>query len=166
MEDFGADNRPSWDHLFLDESYNISKRSRDPSTKVGAVIASRDNQIVSRGYNGFPRGVENTKARWTTRPDKYNFIVHAERNAIYNAARQGRSTDGCTMYLFYNCCPCEQCTLAVIQAGITELVLGTVPFAGLGNGKWYDVGGDSVIMLKEAEINIRQVTDWKVKQTG
>jgi dCMP deaminase len=159
-EDFGQDNRISWDHYFLNMSYNISRKSRDPSTQVGAVIVAPDNQVVSQGYNGFPRGVENTEARWTIRPDKYNFIVHAERNAIYNAARQGKATEGCTMYLFYNCCPCEQCTLAVIQAGITEVVLGTSPFPGVGKGQWYDTDGDSPTMLNESKVNIRQVTDW------
>lgn len=162
MEDFGAEGRKSWDHLWLDEAYNVSKRSRDPSTKVGVVIVDKDNQVVSKGYNGFPRGVENTEERWTTRPTKYNFIVHAERNAIYNATRQGRSTDGCTMYSFYSCPPCEQCTLAVIQAGIKEFVMGTVPFRGAGKGEWYETDGDSPVMLTESGIVMRKVDDWEI----
>lgn len=161
-EEFNEDNRISWDHYFLDLAYAISKRSRDPSTKVGVVIVAPDNQIVSQGYNGFPRGVHNTEERWTTRPEKYNFIVHAERNAIYNAVRQGRSTDGCTMYGFYACPPCEQCTLAVIQSGIKEFVMGTVPFPGVGKGNWYDTDGDSPAMLTESGIVMRYVDDWVI----
>lgn len=160
-EDFGATDRPDWDTIFLNLSYEIAKKSRDPSTKCGAVITTADNQIVSLGYNGFPRGVENTEHRWTTRPDKYDYVVHSERNAILNAAREGRSTKGCRMYLFYHIVPCAQCTIDLIQSGITEFVMGTFPFPGVGNGTHYNTEGASPDMLREAGVIVREVATWK-----
>lgn len=151
-----------WDEFFLDMAYKASLKSRDPSTKVGAVIVTQDNLIVSIGYNGFPRGVENTEERWNTRPEKYDYVVHAERNAILNAAREGRATNGCKMYLIYSCAPCAQCTLSVIQAGISELIVGSDPFPGVGNGKFYDTSSASVKMLEEAGISITIKENWSL----
>lgn len=158
--DYRAEFQLSWDHLFLNFALEVSRRSRDPSTQVGAVIATDDNLIISVGYNGFPRGVHNTKERWETRPDKYDYVVHAERNAILNAARIGRATEGCKMYLVYEKPPCTQCMLDVINAGIAELVLGPVPFGGVGNGKHYDTDGAGYLMLQESGILVTRVTDW------
>lgn len=86
LEEFGEQDRLDWDTFYMDMCWNISKKSRDPSTKVGAVIVSMDNNIVSVGYNGFPRGVNNTEERWTTRPDKYDYVVHTERKQPNPAA--------------------------------------------------------------------------------
>lgn len=152
-----------WDEFFMDMAWAVAQKSRDPSTKVGCVIATHDNQVVSVGYNGFPRGVENYEERWTTRPDKYDYVVHAERNAILNAAREGRSTKGCKMYLYYNVPPCAQCTLSVIQSGINELILGPVDFPGVGNGTHYDTNNASPTMLQEAGVRIRRFLNWRPK---
>lgn len=150
-----------WELVFLDMSYRIAQRSRDPSTKCGAVIATRDNQFVSWGYNGFPRGVTNFVSRWTERPVKYDYIVHSERNAVLNAVREGRSTKDCVMYLFYSTVPCEQCTLDVIQSGITKIVMGSVEFPGVGNGEFYDTESAAREMLREAGVELVYRQDWK-----
>ena len=94
-------------------------RSSDPSTKVGSVIVSPDNSIVSTGYNGFPRGYDDTNEEWNDRPLKYKLVIHAEANAIFNAGKHGKSTEGCKIYLPWF--PCMECAKAIVQAGITEV---------------------------------------------
>lgn len=114
-----------WDTYFIDIADAVRRKSKDTSTQVGAVIVGHDKQIVSTGFNGFPRGIDETDpARWE-RPIKYQYVEHAERNAIYNAARTGVSLTGCTLYLVGMgppCVPCTECAKAVIQSGITRVV--------------------------------------------
>lgn len=93
-----------------------SRRSKDPSTQVGAVLVSPDNEHHFIGYNGFARGVEETPQRWE-RPTKYKFVVHAEQNAIN---RKLCCVKGWTCYT--TCRPCERCASSLINAGITKVV--------------------------------------------
>ena len=74
-----------WDGRFLDIAREISTWSKDPSRKIGA-IAVRDRKILATGYNGFPKGIEDTPCRLNIREIKYQYVVHAEMNCIYNAA--------------------------------------------------------------------------------
>ena len=115
----------TWDEYMLEIADAVRAKSKDKNTKVGAVIVGPDNQIVSTGFNGFPRGIdENISYRWT-KPIKYSYVEHAERNAIYNAARHGIALRGCTMYLIGfgpPNVPCVDCARAVIQSGITRVV--------------------------------------------
>ena len=103
----------------LEEATNISLQSNDPVTKVGCVF-SRNGVVISDGYNAFPRGVHETNDRWQ-RPNKYLWVEHAERNAIYKAARMGISLDGsvaaCTLF------PCADCARAMIQVGVKKLIV-------------------------------------------
>lgn len=107
------------DRKFLKQAYAYAaERSPDPSTQNGAILVLGFN-VVARGANRFPRGIEVTAER-LERPLKYSFICHAERDAIYDAARRGVSTEGLTMY-----CPwyaCADCARAIIQAGIAEVI--------------------------------------------
>ena len=117
--------QPIWDNYFLEIADVVRRKSKDISTKCGAVIVGRDKQIVSTGFNGFPRGIDETDPKRWTRPLKYQFVEHAERNAIYNAARFGIALDGCTLYLFGMgppTSPCIECAKAVIQSGIVRVV--------------------------------------------
>jgi dCMP deaminase len=94
--------------------------SKDESTKVGCLILDPETyQVLSTGYNGFPRKVEETEER-KVRPEKYFWVEHAERNAIYAAAKHGIKLDGATAYctLF----PCAECARAMIQAGIKKII--------------------------------------------
>jgi dCMP deaminase len=104
---------------YLRVAYRVAESSSDDqSTHNGAVLVY-DGRIIAAAANGFPRGIEGTPER-QQRPLKYAVIEHAERNAIYEAARLGRMTAGATMY-----CPwsvCADCARAIIQAGITRLV--------------------------------------------
>jgi dCMP deaminase len=110
---------------FISIADTVREKSKDPSSKIGAVIVGPDKQIVSTGFNGFPRGIDETdQLRWK-RPIKYDYIEHAERNAIYNAARHGIALRGSTMYMVGfgpPCTPCIACAKAVIQSGIVRFV--------------------------------------------
>ena len=104
----------------MDLAIQISSWSKDRSTQVGCVIVGVDKEIRSTGYNGFPRGVRDDIEERHVRPAKYHWTEHAERNAIYNAARIGVSLNNCKMYLPWF--PCMDCARAIAQCGISTLV--------------------------------------------
>lgn len=114
-------NAISWDECFMRIARTIAERSKDPSSQVGAVIATKENIVVGMGYNGFPRGVDSNVFPWEKEGElqdtKYAYICHAEENAIYNA---NNSTQDCKLYatLF----PCNECAKAIIQNGISEVI--------------------------------------------
>jgi dCMP deaminase len=112
--------RVDWDERFMQLALHIAGWSKDRSTKVGAVIVGDDHILRAIGYNGFPRGVDDEAEDRHERPLKYRWTEHAERNAIYNAARIGVSLDDCTMYVAWF--PCMDCARAIVQAGIARLV--------------------------------------------
>jgi len=144
-----------WDRYFINLVKEVSKKSKDRSTKVGAVIVGPDNQIVSTGFNGFPIGVNDDVEERHERPAKYDWTEHAERNAIYLAARRGGvPLEGCTMYLMYAPSPCVRCSRAVIQVGIKELV---VPDENEWNGTLDCEFERALEMLKEAGVKIRRI---------
>lgn len=110
-------NKSIWDSKFIGLAEHISSWSKDPSTKVGAVITDKDNRIVSVGYNGFPRGVKDD-GRLDDRSEKLEMIVHGEMNAIIFAQR---SLKGCTLYT-YPFQPCSRCASMIVQSGIDRVV--------------------------------------------
>ena len=110
-----------WNYRFLELAEFVSRWSKDPSTKVGAVIVNPKNIVVGMGYNGFPRGVYDDEERYADRETKYKYVVHAEVNAVLNASQSVR---GCRIYvaptlMYPNACP--ECMKVLIQAGICEL---------------------------------------------
>ena len=119
-----------WDNHFLRLCVEHASMSKDPSTKVGAVIVGPDREIRSTGFNGFPRGIADTDERLNDRELKLSLVVHAEMNAILNAARIGASVKGCVLYLaatddsgaVWGGAPCTRCAVEIIQAGIKEIV--------------------------------------------
>lgn len=141
----------SWDEYYVRMADLVASKSKDRSTNVGAVIVGPDNEVRSTGFNGFPRGVDDEVDSRHTRPVKYDFTEHAERNAIYNAARVGIATKDCTIYLNWEPCPCTGCTRAIIQSGITKIVGPDVKFAGAGK-HWEDDFKRATEMLNEAGI--------------
>lgn len=112
----------SWDDYFMGVSLLAADRSKDPSTQVGACIVSDDNRILSTGYNGFPQGCSDDEFPWNRDESKgetkYNFVVHAELNAILNAG--GKSLVGSR--IFVSLFPCHECAKAIIQSGVKEVV--------------------------------------------
>lgn len=111
-----------WDRRFMELAQHIAGWSKDPSTKVGAVIVDSNRRVVSMGYNGFPRGVDDTAERYENRELKYPMICHSERNAIL-FARQDLT--GCFMYTTF--IPCAPCAGIIIQAGLIEVVAPETP---------------------------------------
>lgn len=113
-----------WDRRYLELCKHISGWSKDPSSKVGAVIVDPEyNNIVSLGFNGLPRGVEDTVERLSVRSTKLRMVVHGEMNALIFAARPVR---GCKLYT-YPWHPCAQCASMMVQAGISEVIAPTTP---------------------------------------
>jgi dCMP deaminase len=110
-------HREKWDRRFIDLMKVAEGWSKDPSTKVGAVIVRPDLTVASIGYNGFPRGMSDDDALYADRPTKYSRIVHGEMNAILNAHG---SVQGCTLYVPFP--PCDRCAVHVVQAGIKRVV--------------------------------------------
>lgn len=106
-----------WDSRFLDLAEFVSNWSKDPSTKVGAVITDHSNRIVSIGYNGFAKGISDDN-RLDNRETKYKMIVHGEMNAILFA---NKSLEFCTLYT-YPFIPCPRCSSMIIQTGIQRVV--------------------------------------------
>lgn len=123
----------SWDEYFMGVAMLASKRSKDPSTQVGACIVDDDNRILSTGYNGFPQGCSDDEYPWAREGDaandtKYPYVVHAELNAILN--NRGKNLTGSRIYVALF--PCNECAKAIIQSGIREVVYlsdkyGTTP---------------------------------------
>lgn len=110
-------NPIDWDTYFMQLAKTVSLRSKDPNTQLGCVIVGPDKTIRSTGYNSFVRGLNDNVPERYERPEKYWWIEHAERNAIYNAKC---SLEGCTIYL--PSLPCIDCTKAIVSVGITEIV--------------------------------------------
>lgn len=111
----------SWDEYFLAIAEDVARKSKDPHTKVGAVIVDEDNTIRVTGFNGVPRGVDDRDER-LQRPEKYNWVSHAEMNCVAQAARVGVSTRGCTIVVTH--APCSICARLIVQAGVKRVVIG------------------------------------------
>lgn len=110
----------SWDDRWMGLARHVSGWSKDRSRQVGCVIVDPRQVLVSIGWNGFPRGVNDNVDARHHRPAKYQWTEHAERNAIANAAAKGVSTLGCTIYLPWY--PCADCARMIVQAGIGQMV--------------------------------------------
>ena len=107
-------------HKYLGLAGAVSVFSKDSSTQVGALIVGPAGEVRGTGYNGAPRGSKADEDTRQQRPEKYMWYEHAERNSIYNAARCGTPTDGCTMIITHP--PCMDCARAIVQAGIKEVI--------------------------------------------
>jgi dCMP deaminase len=112
-----------WNHRFLELAKFVAQWSKDPSTKTGAVITSPDRSVVSLGYNGFARGVDDSPERYLDRDLKYKLVVHCERNAILSAKRD---LSGFTLYT-WPFMSCSICANMVIQSGIKRCVAPYIP---------------------------------------
>lgn len=129
-----------WDKRFLALADLASTWSKDPSTGVGAVVVDQSNRVVSLGYNGFPRGVDDT---YGTREQKLMRTIHAEDNAILFAARD---LTGCTLYVTHH--PCARCAAKIVQSGIARVV-----FSGELGTRWGDEVAEARFLFQEAGIS-------------
>lgn len=135
----------TWDQRFLDLAAHVAGWSKDPSTKCGAVIVDPERRVVSTGYNGFPRGIEDNLKLLANRDTKLRLTIHAEQNALLFA---NRPVEGCTLYV-HPMPPCAQCAAKIIQAGIRRVV------APDGTAEQYDRWG------KDWDL-----ADWAFRQAG
>lgn len=149
-----------WDNHFIELALLHSKLSKDPSTKVGSVIVTPDRQVVSAGFNGFPRGVKDDE-RLLDRETKLKLVVHAEMNAVLAAANLGIRVQGCTMYLcasssstLWGGPPCTRCLVEIIQSGITEIV--TVKARKIPS-KWAEDLAFSKTIIEEVGMRYREI---------
>jgi len=138
-----------WDKRFLELAYNIANWSKDRSTKVGAIIV-RDRIILSTGYNGFPRNINDDIEERHHRPTKYDFSEHAERNAIYNAARIGNILEGSTLYCTFP--PCVDCARAIIQSGIKVVITSKTD-----KTNWKSSQEKAEMLFKETLVKYKQI---------
>lgn len=144
-----------WNRRFFDMVDLVASWSRDPSTKVGAVIVDEEHNVRSVGFNGFPRGVDDdVEERWENREVKYKYAEHAERNAIYAAARHGCPVEHCTMYLGWY--PCADCARAIIQAGIERVFIDGRKYSGTSDrdARWAKDFEIANQMFLEADIEV------------
>jgi dCMP deaminase len=153
-----------WAVNYIERALVVAKLSKDPSTKVGALLV-RDNIVISDGYNGFPRGVPDKPEHLTDREMKLRLTVHAERNAILNAARIGVSTMDSTLVLaartftttgsvVWGDAPCELCGIEIIQAGIKHIVF---PSRENTPARWVENFGESYKRLVSVGIHLQEV---------
>ena len=139
-----------WHHRYLQIARDVASWSKDPSRQIGAVIVGDMGQIISQGYNGFPRGINDFKERYEDRETKYKYVVHAEANAIYNAIHNGASPRGSTIYVT-GLPVCHECAKSIIQVGIKEVIMDTHP----DKTTWKESGQMAIEMMLEAGVAIR-----------
>src|ERR1017187_3678670 len=128
---------PTWDQYYLDICKVVAARSKDPNTQIGCVIIRDD--VPER----------------LVRPTKYLWIEHAERNAICNAARAGTATEGCTVYV--EIMPCMDCARAVVQAGITQVVISAERMTQYSSEYYNEHFGMVEVLFREAKVEVRRV---------
>ncbi len=136
----------NWDKRYLDMADIVASWSKDPSTKIGAIAVGKKGQLLAQGYNGFPRGVEDCPNKYKDRILKYDYIVHAEENAIYNACTNGVSLEGASMYVT-GLPTCHRCAKAIIQVGIKRVFIrAKVP------ERWIDSWALTQSLFREAGV--------------
>jgi dCMP deaminase len=133
----------SWQEWFMGLARYVATASKDPSTQVGAVITEPNRIIRGMGYNGFPRGVIDTRDRLTDREKKYKYVVHAEANALCNSRGD---VEGCTMYCTLH--PCAACAGLIIQAGIQTV------YCTPHNERWAEDATVAKTMFEEAGVDL------------
>ncbi|MFC1454134.1 cytidine/deoxycytidylate deaminase family protein [Verrucomicrobiota bacterium] len=147
---------PGWDEYFMKIAELVKTRSKDRSTQVGAVIV-REHRIISTGYNSFPAGLNDDVNSRHERPAKYMWTEHAERNAIYSAARHGIRLIGSSMYVTGGGIACAECARAISLAGISEAIGMEGKFEGAG--PWAESCKVGEELLREADVKLVFLND-------
>lgn len=139
---------PIWVLRYYEKAKLVSSYSKDPSSKVGAVVCNDDLVELVSGWNGFPRGILDIDARYNDREVKYKLVVHAERNAILNACRVGISTMGSAMFV-YGVMTCHECAKDIIQCGIDRVYMLV---DGEPRQVWYESFNYTSMMFTESRV--------------
>lgn len=125
-----------WTERYIALAKEVSTWSKDPSRQIGAVCVSSNKQVLSTGYNGFPRNIQDSVKRLSNREEKYKYVVHAEMNCIYNACYNGISLKDSTLYI-YGLPVCCECAKGIIQVGISKVIMQD-PDYETDLGRWED----------------------------
>ena len=150
----------SWDEYFMGVAKLSGLRSKDPNTQVGCCIVNQNKKIVAVGYNGMPIGCNDKDFPWDVKEGslentKYAYVVHAELNAILNSTQQ---LSGCTIYV--SLFPCNECSKAIIQSGIKEIVYANDKYFGtpsfIASRRMLEASGVKVRQVKDIQININE----------
>lgn len=143
----------SWDEYFLRICDVVALKSKDDSSKIGSIIVNPyDNDILATGYNGFPRGIDDTIESRNERPKKYKYTIHAEKNCVIQAANKGISVDGMILYLNFSAFNiCSDCAKTLIQAGIREVRGNATNILG---SRWNEDSEYSHSMFGEAGVRM------------
>jgi dCMP deaminase len=142
----------NWTEYFLGIAEQIKLKSKDESTQIGAVVVGEGKNILSTGYNSFPRGLDDSLKERQERPEKYFWIEHAERNAIYNAALEGVSLKNSTIYLTSGL-PCMDCARGIVNSGIKVVWCKRV-CTTKNKEKWEESQRKSLQLLNECGIDV------------
>jgi dCMP deaminase len=142
-----------WDRRLFALAKQVADWSSDPDTKVGSVIVGPLNDVRALGYNGLPRNIEDTSG-FFERPLKYLWIEHAERNAIYTAARVGVALPGCRMYVSWF--PCADCARAIVQVGLVEVVCVKPDW---NHPTWSDQFAQAMKILESGSVGVRFIKE-------
>lgn len=141
----------NFDEFFMRHVYLAASKSKDPKTRIGAILV-RDKNIISTGYNGFARGVKDLKERYNDRLLKRRMVCHGEFNSVITAARLGISTLNSILYT--QGIPCSECTKAIIQGGISKIVIHKQWPNLIHSPEWVNSIELSKLMLGESDIDI------------
>lgn len=159
----------SWDDYFMNNALLAAMRSKDPSTKVGAVVVNEDKRIIGIGYNGFPNGCSDEDFPWEREGDfletKYAYVVHAEENAILNSTASVKGAS-----IFVSLFPCHECAKKIIQSGIREVVYQSDKYDGTpGNSaskRMLKAAGVQTRYLKMEQVITVQAVEEEVEQSA
>ncbi len=151
----------SWDEYFMGVALLSAKRSKDPSTQVGACLVNQDKRIIGIGYNGFPNGCDDSTFPWGKSDDnilntKYPYVVHAEANAILNSTQ---SLKNATLYV--TLFPCNECAKLIIQSGVKNLIYMSDKYAGtegdIASKRMLDAAGVKYNKMKNIDLFIKDI---------
>ena len=142
----------NWTEYFLEIAEVVKLKSKDQSTQIGAVVVGEGRNVLSTGYNSFPRGLDDSLQERQERPEKYFWMEHAERNAIYNAALEGVSLKNSTIYLTSGL-PCMDCARGIVNSGIKVVWCKRV-CTTKNKEKWEESQMKSLQLLNECGVQI------------
>jgi dCMP deaminase len=141
-----------WNEYFLGIAEQVKLKSKDKNTQIGAIIVGVDREILSTGYNSFPRGLDDMIEERQERPEKYYFMEHAERNAIYNAARVGTPIKDSSIYITSGV-PCMDCARGIINSGIKKVYCKRI-CTTTNKDMWDEHQKRSIDMLHECGVDV------------
>ena len=141
-----------WDIRYLDLAKEIASWSKDPSKQIGAVAIGEKGQVLAQGYNGFPRGIDDSEEKYLDKETKYKYVVHAEMNCIYNATSTGASLQGATLYIS-GLPTCSECAKGLIQVGVKRVVYQADDIPNI----WAESNERTIDMFSEADISYERI---------